>query len=1055
MTLAIMERGRPSYLRGSALPFVGLTLGVLGTVLFLTAPAAASTAVPGGIIQNDTLWDAVGSPYLVSGNVTIAAGATLEIGDGVQVSAIADVGFLVNGTLRSNGTSLGVRIRFPAASSPPWPVGIIAQSSSIVDLRLTTVSGSSVGVSCLACQAFLIRDSQLVNVSGPALRSEGASVVAIHAVELVNVTSAGFFSNTTGASIANLTATGAHGGLRLQAINDSVLSNVSLEIAMGAGLHVQLSNRVLFSGATISATTSILIESCSLLDFARVTGYSLLGFSLQSSTFGVRNWEVSLREFDFSTTTGGGIDVSGTDGFEARDGRIGHGLSVGISVFASTDVLVQNVTVESSSVSVKVTASQNVRIISSKFLFGSVGVYAEGFGGGTSFLQIGGSTFLNQSAAPIRLVQSTDARISGNNIIDPGLPPTSTSGSGNLWDDGAAGNFWYPTPYADSDGNNIGDQAFAIMGDSNESDRFPRMLSLQAEKPSLAIQGPQEGPEDTPMVFSITAFDELRHVSVGWDAGPFVVTNWTTAFTAAWPDPGAYTVSAWAVNLAGLVASASVIVSIQDNTPPLLVVSPLPVLPAGSALRIDASNSTDNHHAFPANATLNVTITGPQGSVQLLSGTFPTVPVTLAKPGTYAVVVVLSDGAGNAARVAFSGQALDVNPPLIGVLEPMVSNEDEFFDLAAPEITDDDPFFLKTGMATWTVSRNQVPLLTSTGWDLHAIVADPGRVVVEFRACDAAGNCANATVAGYVNDTTPPDLSRILEFEVPYATPSPLSSTDALDNDLGWPSGASFTWTIQFPGGEQNFSGPTVVVTVDEPGFMRGELVASDRAGNVARKSFLIQVVDRSPPWIKIVGNSESEFGESFLLDASATSDSGELLSFLWDFGDGSAVKAGPVVSHVFLKRGNLEVRLTVTDAFGNSNTSRFLVRVVDTVPPAIRLLSPGDNNGSLILVIGETIRLSADAADASSVAGVSWEMGDGQSVEANQAEHAYMAPGTYVVTFLAVDSAGNVASTTFNVTVLDREVASSISLFVWAPLVIAAGALVGLAWHERRSRND
>ena len=51
--------------------------------LFLAATAYA-TVVPGGSL-GDTTWSLAGSPYVVQGDVTVLAGATLTIDPGVEV----------------------------------------------------------------------------------------------------------------------------------------------------------------------------------------------------------------------------------------------------------------------------------------------------------------------------------------------------------------------------------------------------------------------------------------------------------------------------------------------------------------------------------------------------------------------------------------------------------------------------------------------------------------------------------------------------------------------------------------------------------------------------------------------------------------------------------------------------------------------------------------------------------------------------------------------------------------------------------------------------------
>lgn len=71
--------------------------------------------------------------------------------------------------------------------------------------------------------------------------------------------------------------------------------------------------------------------------------------------------------------------------------------------------------------------------------------------------------------------------------------------------------------------------------------------------------------------------------------------------------------------------------------------------------------------------------------------------------------------------------------------------------------------------------------------------------------------------------------------------------------------------------------------------------------------------------------------GDEVVFDASASKDpDGQIIEYLWDFGDGSPSESGPAVIHVYDAVGKYTVKLTVTDSQGLSNSLEKSVQVVE-----------------------------------------------------------------------------------------------------------------------------
>ena len=98
--------------------FIGLFLSLILCLTIVNSGAADTTV--SGIINNDTTWTLASSPYIVTGNLLVSEGMTLNIEPGVEVRFETEKVLQIEGTLIARGTNDNV-ITFTSNQSSPAP----------------------------------------------------------------------------------------------------------------------------------------------------------------------------------------------------------------------------------------------------------------------------------------------------------------------------------------------------------------------------------------------------------------------------------------------------------------------------------------------------------------------------------------------------------------------------------------------------------------------------------------------------------------------------------------------------------------------------------------------------------------------------------------------------------------------------------------------------------------------------------------------------------------------------------------------------------------------
>jgi PKD repeat protein len=160
---------------------------------------------------------------------------------------------------------------------------------------------------------------------------------------------------------------------------------------------------------------------------------------------------------------------------------------------------------------------------------------------------------------------------------------------------------------------------------------------------------------------------------------------------------------------------------------------------------------------------------------------------------------------------------------------------------------------------------------------------------------------------------------------------------------------------------------------------------------------------------------------QTVTFDASgSTSISGNIIKYIWDFGDGSSA-SGIISKHSFSSYGKYKVRLTViTDNEGSCNESSIEKSVVVNKKPQSTI------NAKSEAALNEVITFDASSSNDidGKITKYIWDFGDGFSSEGIQVNHFYSAPGSYQIKLNVYDN--TLAENNFDVAVTSVKINSS-----------------------------
>jgi len=508
--------------------------------------------------------------------------------------------------------------------------------------------------------------------------------------------------------------------------------------------------------------------------------------------------------------------------------------------------------------------------------------------------------------------------------------------------------------------------------------------------------------------------------------------------------PGVYTVTLNISDAAGNWDTDTAVITVLDITRPLADAGPTQIVNEDTLVTFDGSASWDND---PAGIT-SYTWTFVDETPQTLTGVNPTYNFT--SPGDYVVTLNVTDAAGNWGTDTVVIIVLDVTNPIAVA------------DVSPDETVDEDTLVTFDGSASWDnipESLDYIWVFTDAG-ALQILIGEsvtynfttPGVYNVTLKVTDAAGNWDIDTVVITVLDITDPVADAGLDQTVDEDTLVTFDGSGSTDNvDI-----KSYTWTFTENGELRTLKGVGPNYIFATPGVYVVTLNVTDAAGRSAVDEVQITVRDVAAPVANAGADQTVDEDTVVTFDGSASwdNDPAGITSYTWTFVDETPqTLEGKVTTYTFATPGVYIVTLNVTDAVGRWDIDMVVITVVDVTDAVADAGS--DQTVDAYTVVSFDASASTDNVGIESYVWTFMENDTLRTLTGANPNYIFVDSDNYTVTLKVTDAAGNWATDTVVITVLEAPIEGGtafVPTWVVGAVVVAAIAIaLGIGFFMRK----
>ncbi|GEM_PF-6934190 len=442
---------------------------------------------------------------------------------------------------------------------------------------------------------------------------------------------------------------------------------------------------------------------------------------------------------------------------------------------------------------------------------------------------------------------------------------------------------------------------------------------------------------------------------------------------------------------------------------------------------------TDPDPSDGGNFQFQWTVTGPgiMGSAVSPLGSSPDFPFALPDNGTY-TLSVQADDLDAGASYADSFQVFADNVAPATMISDRTAMEGELVEFTSAFT---DAGSADTHSFLWhVVSDNGQVIPNAATADFSFTPTADGVYTVTLTVTDDDGGTATGQAKVAVGNVGPQNVMISGVLAVNEGQPVALTGTFT---DAGAADAHVLNWHVVASNGQMIADGTSSTfgfVPADE-GTYAVTLTVTDDDGLSASKMATVTAANVAPTIALLTGPTNLDEGQLAEFTAAAADPGVDMLSFEWDFGDGTGTAAGAAVQHTFADNGSFVVTLTVHDGDGGIVTETIDLTVNNVAPSLQTAADQETTEGAALALaqIGSFVDLGFGAGELFTFT-IDW--GDGTPADTGSSpigtvggpgvptagsfggSHTYGDDGTYTVTIAVTDDDGGSVNSTLTVMV-------------------------------------